>query len=71
MICLHCSGGRLGAFGKLLLRSCGLESQRFKSRGGGKVESLEANAKEVTTEVEEGGTAGKLCRLNKHLWHDK
>jgi len=68
---LYCSGGRLGAFGKLLLWSCGLESWRFKSREGGKTEGLEANAREVTTEVEEGGTAGKLCRLNKHLWHDK
>lgn len=29
------------------------------------------NAKEVTTEMEEHGTAGKLCRLNKLLWRDK
>lgn len=71
MICLCCSGGRLGAFWKLCFQRCGLEGWRFKSRGRGKVEGLEANAKGVTSEVEEGGMAGELRRLNKQLGHDK
>lgn len=49
----------------------GLEGWKLKNKAKGKVEGLEANAKGVSTEVEEGGTTGELCRLNKHLWHDK
>lgn len=45
IICLHCSGGRLVAFGKLLLQSSDLEGWRCKSRERGKVESLEAKCK--------------------------